>query len=299
MSFKIVILGDENAVANRLTQVLDDLPLRFTYVDKLCLVDPVRFSDVTAWLELLHSEQATIVINLLFPTTCDQADMSLPMTVAIAEACSQRNTPLIQLSSYRVFGTEYSVEGWSEVDLPFPLDDFGKQLLERERAAITVAKHIVIRLSWVLDAFDDNLLTVAIQKLTHENPSLIVSDHKYGRPISAVYIANTILALIQQILVDAQNWGVFHLHSSDLCSEAEFCDYLLRILSAELDRDIPAPEVAGKGDNRAVLQGSANLQGNKITNNFGIQLPSWRSGFKKLVKSWLSENSSPSVPTSE
>ena len=74
VSFKVVILGDGSAVASRLTQVLDDHALRFTYVDSLCLSDTVKFSDSAAWIELLNAEKATVVVNLQFPTTDQQAE---------------------------------------------------------------------------------------------------------------------------------------------------------------------------------------------------------------------------------
>lgn len=291
MSFKIVILGSGSAIANRLTQILGDQPLLFSYVDSMCLSEPAKFSLVSAWTDFLTEEQATIVVNLQFPVTEEEASASLPIALALAEGCSNINVPIIQLSSFRVFGEEYLNSGWGEIDTPNPSDRFGQLLMKRERGAALTAKHIVLRLSWLLNAFDENLLDATASKLIAGETYMVASDHKYGRPVSAEYVANTIFALIQQVLTDAQNWGIFNVHSSDLCSEAEFCDYVLRILSAELDRDFCAPEVAAKGDERSIMLGSANLQGHKITNDFGVQLPSWRSGFKTLVKKWLLEHS--------
>ena len=291
MSFKIVILGDGSAIANRLTQILSDQPLLFSYVDGMCLSEPAKFSLASAWTDFLVREQATIVVNLQFPVTEEEAEVSLPIALALAQACANINLPVIQLSSFRVFGEAYLDKGWGEVDAPNPSDSFGKLLLRREHGATLAAKHIVLRLSWLLNAFDENLLDATASQLMTGEAHMIVSDHRYGRPVSAAYVANTVFALIQQMLSDAQNWGIFNVHSSDLCSEAEFCDYVLRILSAELDQEFCAPEVASKGDKRSITLGSANLQGRRITDSFGIQLPSWRSGFKALVKKWLLERS--------
>lgn len=290
MSFKIVILGDGSAIANRLTQILSDQPLLFLYVDNMCLADPAKFSLASAWTDFLTQEQVTIAVNLQFPVTEKETDVSLPIALALAEGCANINLPVIQLSSFRVFGEAYVDKGWGEVDIPNPSDSFGKSLMKREHGATLAAKHIVLRLSWLLNAFDQSLLDTTASKLMAGEAHMIVSDHKYGRPVSAAYVANTVFALIQQILADAQNWGIFNVHSSDLCSEAEFCDYVVRILSAELDQDFCALEVATKGDERSITQGSANLQGRRITDSFGIQLPSWRSGFKALVKKWLLEH---------
>lgn len=291
MSFKIVILGNGSAIANRLTQILNDQPLLFSYADEMCLADPVKFALASAWTDFLIQEQATIVVNLQFPVTKEEADMCLPIALALAQSCANINLPVIQLSSFRVFGEVYLDKGWGEVDTPDPSDSFGKSLVRREHGATLAAKHIVLRLSWLLNAFDESLLEVSASKLMTGEAPMIVSDHKYGRPVSAIYVANTVFALIQQILADAQNWGIFNVHSSDLCSEAEFCDYVLRILSTELDQDFCALEVAAKGDERSITLGSANLQGRSITDSFGVQLPSWRSGFKTLVKKWLVERS--------
>lgn len=291
MSFKIVILGDGSTVASRLTQILSGQPLVFSYVDDMCLAEPTKFALASAWADFLIQEQATIVVNLQFPVTKEEADKSLPIALALAQGCANINLPVIQLSSFRVFGDEYLDKGWGEADTTDPSDSFGKSLVKREHGATLAAKHIVLRLSWLLDAFDESLLEVTASKLMTDETPMIVSDHKYGRPVSAIYVANTVFALIQQILADAQNWGIFNVHSSDLCSEAEFCDYVLRILSTELDQDFCALEVAAKGDERSITLGSANLQGRRITDSFGVQLPSWRSGFKTLVKKWLLERS--------
>lgn len=289
MSFKIVILGNGSAIASRLTQVLKDQPLLFSYVDDMCLAEPAKFALASAWTDFLIQEQATIVVNLQFPVTEEEAETSLPIALALAQSCANINLPVIQLSSFRVFGEAYLDKGWEEVDIPDPSDSFGKLLVKREYGAALAAKHIVLRLSWLLNAFDESLLEATASKFMAGETRMVVSDHKYGRPVSAMYVANTVLALIQQILADAQNWGIFNVHSSDLCSEAEFCDYVLRIMSAELDQEFGALEVAAKGDERSITLGSANLQGRRITDSFGVQLPSWRSGFKVLVKKWLLE----------
>lgn len=288
MSFKILILGKDNAVGERFSRILSDQPFRIVFVDYLLKDKPlIDFPSSDDWKALIEKEQACVVVNLCLSISIAGAEKNFAIMSNLGTACALHNIPLIQLSSYRVFGTDYYGQGRGELDIPVPSDELGRRLLECEKAGSVAVKNIILRVSWVLNAFEqESLLAAAVDKLIQSDP-LVVSDHKYGRPISASYIANSIFAVIQQVLVGADNWGIFHLRSSDSCSEAEFCDYLLRLLSSEMDIDISMPEVASINDSRSLLLGAANLRGQRLTDNYGIQFPSWRSGFKALLREWL------------
>lgn len=274
--------GLDTDIGHRLSQILEDYPY--------CLLDAQVLGDVKSadeWFTFFEEEELSVCLNLCSPTSTAEADAGLGAFTVLAEACRAKGIPLIQISSYRVYGESYLNVSPEEKDFPDPEDDFGKGLVLLEQAAARVEKHITLRLSWLLDG-KCSLFEGTVKDVIECKP-LIASDHKFGRPVSVSFVSLTIVALIQQVLSGAENWGIFHLHSSDLCSEAEFCDHLNRFLSTELDKDLDMPEIATKGDERCIFVGSANIQGRRITNDFGVQLPSWRSGFRRLLKTWIDQ----------
>jgi len=273
------VRGLETDVGLKLRQLLDDLP----YV----LVG-ITLGVNDDWVSFLDKEKANIVLDVSRPCNLNEARHELQVQKALVDALAYQPIPLIQLSSFRVYGEAYIENNSEESEFPSPDDEFGKTLVALEQCTATLEKHINLRLSWFLDG-RCSLFERLVPSILSGEP-LVVSDHKFGRPISIGCVATILFALIQQILSGANNWGNYHLHSSDFCSEAEFCDHLCRFLSLELDRDISMPEVATKGDSRSFFVGSGNIQGRRITDDFGIQFSSWRSGFRKLLDLWLQTN---------
>lgn len=207
---------------------------------------------------------------------------------ALAEVCSKRKIPLLHVSSYRVYGDEYIEKGWRESDEPEPGGSLGKKLLSLEKGLSDLHnKHIILRPGWILEG-KSGLLDHFLPPML-EGKSPVVSDHRYGSPLPRRFVARVLFAMIQQILCGANNWGVFNIHSSDKCSEAEFADQLYRLLVNEFKLDVKLPTVAGADDERYFVEGCAHLLGRRCTANFGIQFPTWRSGFARVVKAWLDE----------
>lgn len=286
MAFRIVLLGAEEALLTKhLTArienqawVLAKAGCEFTFTSEASLVD-------------YFDRKAPNVVVSLAPedNTLDAA--SLSATVAL---CKAQSIPFIQVSCYSGFSGDMAPEraesmevsalseealGGGQPALNSLLQGFEAQVSELER-------HIILRCSWRLDGTEKALLSVLAPMLMSSTP-LVVSDHNFGSPVSCGFIADSIVAIIQQILTGADNWGIYHIHSADSCSEAEFSEHLLRQLQKELHEEFTPPTVAGPDDSRRFFEGNANLTGRRITDCFGIQQPTWRRGFGRLLREWL------------
>lgn len=270
--------GLETDIGLRLQCIFNDLVFELV---------PLSLGPNDDWMSFISQQNASLVLDLTCSHEESALDHELKVQEKLVSALTGSSIPLIQLSSYKVYGENYLTSSPDETEFPNPEDQLGKLLVDLEQCTARLEKHINLRLSWMLDG-KDSLLEYLGPKCI-EGQLEVSSDHKFGRPLTVNYVASVITALVQQTIFGAQNWGIYHLHSSDLCSEAEFCDHLCRTLSTELDKDFLMPEVAAKGDERSLLKGSANIQGRRITDDFGIQFPSWRSGFRKLVSAWLIE----------
>lgn len=233
------------------------------------------------WPELFKDNTPVAVIHF-HPLLDESGDENYERArfESLVGLCESSSTPLLYFSSYRVFG---QCDDDIELDeLAEYKDDKGNVFQRNEALCAGLEKHQIFRLSWVLGGeFEDVLLSFLKPLL--DGGVMFVSDHNFGRPLHLKLLAETTLAVVQQVQCGAENWGVFHLHASDKCSEAEFCDAMVRLLNSDFDMSVAMPAVAASGDERRLLSGSANLTGDRLTRNFGVQSSSWRKGLKVAV----------------
>lgn len=281
MAFKILLRAAPGEFSKVLASIFDEQPI------DLVVCDTTHWSDGNEIERYLEGLQPSIVVNSPFLT-------ETPETEALAHGilcayCKTHAVPLIHFSSYRAFGNVSNGEALAEEAIPDPSDALGEHLSLLETSCAALERHIILRTSWVLGEANENLLAILVPKLL-SGEQFVVSDHDYGNPVNNTFLANVVSAIAQQILCGAENWGAFHVHASDKCSEAELCDVLVRLVSAEMDNPVRMPEVAGQGNPLRLLHGNALLAGRRCTENFGIQLPSWRKGLKGLVKAYLTSH---------
>ena len=222
------------------------------------------------WEEAFHSGGQAAVVN-----TARQ----------LAQACIDKQIPLIQLSSYSVFGGD-GKGTHSEKDAVAPLSDAGRAFAEAEQViAETLPKHIILRLSWVIGAYGNNLLTRLLSAFL-AGASVTVNRRLRGAPTSLADAARVAVAISKQIQCGADNWGIMHYCSSDACTEDEFAEQLLQLLiQQQLLTAEPSLSLVDNDPTDEPL--SAILGCRRARDYFGIQARSWRPSLLPLVKQWL------------
>ncbi len=229
----------------------------------------------------------TIVLNNLSWAPSQNLDRQLFIVDSarqVAAACAQSSAALIHFSSCCVFGAE-AKSVYEEVDAPLPLDVSGRAFVDAERSVAQVLERaLILRLGWVIDAHGDNLLSRLLQGLM-AGDSVEVSAAKRGVPIAALEVAKAAVGVARQIDCGAENWGVMHFASEDACSESEFAQLVLELLSREV-------EVPGCLDVMPAEGGvmSAVLGGRRLREGFGVQPTTWRQGLRMLVSMWLRQH---------
>jgi dTDP-4-dehydrorhamnose reductase len=280
LGLKLLLTENTSSLAKAIARVLEDYPHTLIYPP-----ENLDWSDAEAVQRLIEKQHPALLINTLALDTPDHA-AAAQYSEHLAQACGQRVAGL-HLSSYRVFGTQYCNAGaYDEGEIPAPDDELGQHLRRAEQAFLALKKGVVLRLPWLAEPRGDNVFTRVASRLT-SGKALEVSDVYRGCPTTVDDVARVVLAMVLQILCGARNWGVFHLHSSDSCSEAELADHIARLLEAEgfACNEI---EILRNPENR-LLPGCGLLAGTRCTNNFGIQLRSWRHDLKSVAKSWAKE----------
>ena len=277
MGFRVLLLSDAQEIVAAFEHAFEPLSLSLMIAPPTCLLDEQHIST------LLEKESPSIIIYAGRP--------NIEGLSRLVEHASQRDVPVIMQSSYHVFGEGQGA--LHESDTPLPLCAEGQHWLACESVVLSWPHAIVVRLPWTLtpatdDAFDEGALDKLCRAILNAN-TIDVSEVAAGSLIAWDEAARIVSAMVQQLLCGANNWGVFHLHSSDSCSEAELADALARLLKAEGMQ--VAELVATKQTAPHWLSRNACLVGRRCTDNFGIQLKSFRVGLKGQVKAWLQRQS--------
>lgn len=202
----------------------------------------------------------------------------------LATCCGAANIPLLHFSSYSVFGADPKGTH-SEKDTPAPVSATGQAFVAAEQQVAEVPKHIILRLSWVIGALGDNLLTRLLSAYL-AGASVSVNRRMRGAPTALSDAARVAVALVKQVSCGAENWGVMHYCSGDACTQDEFAEHLLQLLiqqqllTAEPSLTLVDEEPQGEPP-------SAILGCRRVRDYFGVQARSWRPSLLPLVKLWL------------
>lgn len=238
--------------------------------------------------ELLDATGPVLVINTLHYSAPEIILDTPQLSDVLATLCAQRDLTAIHLSSFEVFGEQQQISAGAASETLQPLADtaLGHSLLQAEAAFAKVRRAVIVRPSRLLDS-EIGMIERTCAALCTQN-TVVASEHWRMTPVYIEDVVRAVIAMLQQILCGAENWGVFHLHSSDACSEAEFIDCIARNLNK---MHLKVAALAVRAGQEHFFAGNAWLQGSRCTNDFGVQRRSWRKGLKARVSAWVERES--------
>ena len=234
----------------------------------------------------LHAANIKCALNLSMLN--QDLNAAIAETRQLANFCTEKNIPLIHLSSYRVFsGDKKNVH--NEKDNPQPATDVDHQWLLAEDLVKPQAKHIILRSSWLMGSEGQNVLTQLLSAFL-DGAQVQVHRRLRGAPTAIDDLARALAAVIKQIQCGADNWGVMHYCSSDHCSEEEFAEQVLQyLIQYQLLTAEPSLQLIGDDEDEHVA--SAILGCRRLREGFGIQGRSWRPNLILMIKEWLKKRS--------
>jgi dTDP-4-dehydrorhamnose reductase len=247
----------------------------------------IDWTNPTSFANYLNEHQVDLVLNCRGWEEAYHSGGQSPLlqtAESLSITCSAEGIPLIHFSSYSVFGAD--VKGThSEKDAVAPLNETGHAFAAAEQQIAQVPKHIILRLSWVIGAYGDNLLTRLLSAYL-AGASVSVNRQLRGAPTALSDAARVAVALAKQISCGADNWGVMHYCSSDSCTQDEFAEQLLQLLiQQQLLTAEPSLTLVDEEPENEPL--SAILGCRRVRDYFGVQARSWRPSLLPLVKQWL------------
>jgi dTDP-4-dehydrorhamnose reductase len=199
--------------------------------------------------------------------------------------CGERQIVPFLLSSARVFDG-LKTAPYTEKDNLAPGDPLGRLHAALEAQAREMGdRHLILRLSWVLDTSPQGLLGRLLGQIYTGRPLQLATEWR-GNPTPVDDAARVMLALLKQLDCQAPLHGTYHYGSGEVSSWISFAGSLIQELLAtkRLERDplvqsIPFQEqaLAGKEPQNAALATR------RILMACGVKPRPWRSQLGQLL----------------
>ncbi|HSX40810.1 MAG TPA: NAD(P)-dependent oxidoreductase [Candidatus Saccharimonadales bacterium] len=169
-------------------------------------------------------------------------------TKNIVAVCKKYDVPLVFLSTASVFDGKKETGGYSENDVPKPVNAYAKaKHLAENFIQNTLENYIIVRAGWMIGGGKDEkkFISYIIDKIRNGEHVKVVSD-KYG----TISYAPNLLLFVKKLL-DEKASGVYHFGSNGICSRFEMATYIKNMInkntivipvsSKDFERDFPAP----------------------------------------------------------
>lgn len=238
-----------------------------------------------------------VIVNAAAYTAVDKAEsdfeaahaINAEAPAALAEAAEAIGAWLLHYSTDYVFDGSGS-RPWTEHDATSPLSVYGRTKLEGEqRIKASCTRHLILRTSWVYSARGGNFAKTML-RLASERDRVTVIDDQFGAPTGAELLADVTAHMLRwaQDVGDASLAGTYHSAASGETSWHGYASFVIasaraagRAFKASSDSVMPVPTTAFPTP--AVRPHNSRLNTAKLQKTFGLQLPAWQSGVKRML----------------
>jgi len=248
------------------------------------------FDQPASLAALLDRVRPTVVVNAAAYTAVDRAEddreaafrANAEAPGVLAHWCAQAGVPLVHYSTDYVFDGQ-GTRPYREDDATAPLGVYGASKLAGEQAIRAAGgRHLIFRTAWVYASHSANFLRTMLRVGAERDVLRVVAD-QVGTPTPAALIADVTAQALQH---DGALSGTWHLTAKGETSwhgfaEAIFADAVATgvlprapIVEAISTAEYPTP---------AKRPAYSHLDVAKLEQDFGVSLPSWQEGLKRVI----------------
>lgn len=243
------------------------------------------FTDPEILRATIRDLQPEVIVNAAAYTAVDRAE-SEPQTAMrvnavsvgiLGEEAERAGARVIHYSTDYVFNGEKS-GAYTEQDATAPLNIYGESKLAGENALLgSGARAIVLRTSWVYAAGGRNFVHTML-RIGRERGEVSVVDDQIGAPTSADDLAAATVGLLRGW--GTQAGGVYHATARGETSWAGFAREIFA-LAGMATRVVPI--ATADYPTPAKRPRNSRLDCGKLEREFGIALPDWRDGLRRVM----------------
>jgi dTDP-4-dehydrorhamnose reductase len=253
--------------------------------------------------ETVRRAAPQVIVNAAAYTAVDKAEAEPDLAYAInAQAPAGLAAEAEKLGAWLVhYSTDYVFDGRGdaprrETDPTGPLSVYGRTKLEGEIAVARCARHLTFRTSWVYAARGANFAKTML-RLAADRESLRVIDDQIGAPTGADLLADVTAHAIRTALARPELSGLYHLAAAGETSWYAYACFVIetarragRPLRVAAERIAAIPTSAYPTPARRPL--NSRLDTGKLQKAFGLRLPDWHEGVRRLIDELFSNGSS-------
>jgi len=194
-------------------------------------------TDIKQVGKLIRLYKPDIIIHLAAITNVDKCEkfpkktylVNTQGTKNIVDICRKENIILVFLSSSAIFPGQK--KGYTETDIPNPINVYGKSKLEAENyIKENLKKFFIVRTGWIIGG----------GKKEKKFVSFIINDILSGRKIKVVNdkfgtlaYAKNLAEFLKIILENNLSFGTYHFGSKGVCSRLDIATQIAKIFKKE------------------------------------------------------------------
>jgi dTDP-4-dehydrorhamnose reductase len=246
--------------------------------------DEADFAESEAVRTAVRDVRPEVIVNAAAYTAVDKAEREPELAMRInavsvgvlGEAAAEVGARVIHYSTDYVFDGEKPAP-YLEQDATRPLNVYGASKLAGENVLLgSGAQVLVLRTSWVYAATGHNFVQTML-RLGREKDELRVVDDQAGAPTSADDLAAATAAILEKW---QQQRGIYHATAQGEVSWAGFA----REIFAQAGMQVKVTPIPSKAyPTPAKRPRNSRLDCGKLAREFGVVLPDWRDGLRRVL----------------
>lgn len=253
------------------------------------------FTNPEGIAESVRAVAPDVIVNAAAYTAVDKAESEPELVRTInalapgrlAQEASRCGAWLIHYSTDYVFDGSGD-QPWKETDPTGPLSVYGKTKLEGEDAIIgTGCRHLIFRTSWVYAARGGNFAKTML-RLAQERDSLSVINDQIGAPTGADLLADVTAHAIRTALQRQELGGLYHLVAGGHTTWYDYACFAIDFareagINIKVAPEAIHPVATSAFPTPARRPNNSRLDTGKLREAFGLNLPHWQSGVKRML----------------
>lgn len=237
-----------------------------------------------------------IIVNAAGYTTVDKAESERDLAYQInaiapsilADEARRAKALLVHYSTDYVYdGTKQTP--YEEEDLPNPVNFYGQSKLAGERAIVAVGgKHLILRASWIYSSRGTNFVLTML-RLAQEKSDVSVVTDQVGCPSWARFLALASAEIIFKNNDLIEFVGTYHLSANGYTTRLDFAESIIDLarqhatsngkwasIHPTTTANFPLPA------KRPLFAATSKA---KVSQHFGIEIPTWQEQLTAFMKS--------------
>jgi len=239
---------------------------------------------------LLDRLQPAVVVNAAAYTAVDRAEQEREAAFAanavapgvLARWCAADDVPFVHYSTDYVFDGQGTTP-YREDEPTAPLGVYGTSKRDGEDAVRAAGgRPLIFRTAWVYAPHGANFLRTML-RVGAERDALRVVVDQFGTPTPAALIADVTALALQH---PGRLSGTWHLTASGQTSWHGFAEAIFaEALAAGVLKKVPQVEAIASSEYPTPAKRPAwsVLDNRKLQQDFGVTLPSWQDGLKRVI----------------